>query len=103
MNKAEAIEMADLLRAIGGFTKITVMHHGFVRGHEHGVEVDGQWYVELVSVNAAAGNRNCTNVNVYAPANVAAIARNAKGVATKKDKAAMDRIAADREQELADA
>lgn len=97
MDRNEAIEMAELFRAIGGFSKVEVDHHGFVSKLTPEIEMDGNWKVDLWCVNAESGNRNLESVWNYEPKMAKAIARKAKGKATKRDHQAFSRAAAERE------
>jgi hypothetical protein len=95
MTAETAIAVHRQFAAIGGFSDI--------RLSEFGCD-SGCYCVELWSVNPAAGNRTLHKVDLppQSEAEYQAIARQAKGVATKRDKAALDRIAAGKEQDRLD-
>ena len=107
MNYAEAKEMKAAFTAIGGFTDVKIGHHGFVQrvfgGDNSAVDNDGKWQVELWSVSAKAGNRNLEVIREYtADADlVGLLAKKAKGLASKRDAAALARIAASAERDAA--
>jgi len=98
MTLDQAKQIAGLFRSIGGFTSVEIRQPG---GDMAGP--DSPWSVELWSVNSRAGNRNLTMVRDAAevPDMTAAkrIARVAKGKATERDRAALARIAAEKEEE----
>ncbi len=92
MKKNEAIEMAAKFREIGGFSLVQVKHFGF----DIPVNSD-KWEVQLISINPTSGNRNCKSVIQYDPANAPAIAAETQGKVKARDKAALHRIAVERE------
>ncbi len=84
-----ADQVAETFRAIGGFSKVEVQEFGFRTG---------DFRVELWNINPKSGNRNLETVREPVTAKEAAlIARKAKGKATDRDKAALVRISAERE------
>ena len=107
MHYLEAKEMAAAFKSIGGFTDVKIGHHGFVQrvfgGDNAAVDNDGKWQVELLSVSAKAGNRNLEVIREYtADAGVIGLlAKKAKGLASKRDAAALERIAASAERDAA--
>lgn len=104
MTQDQAVAVAAMFREIGGFTEVRVSQ----QGGEFALP-GNPWEVQLWAVNAAAGNRNLTVVRdpvsptddaPAPPANLAAakrIARLAKGKATARDRAALARIAAEKD------
>ena len=101
MTREQAQTIAGFFREIGGFTKIEVEQ----AGGEFAAPTN-PWRVLLWSVNARAGNRNLTSIeNAEEVPNVAAakrLARVAKGKATERDRAALARIAQEKEEERGD-
>ena len=97
MNYDQAVQMRDEFTRIGGFTKIEIEHFGFLARRTPESEVDGKWEIHLHTVNAKAGNRSMEIVRDFAPEQVLALARKAKGKATARDLAAFSRMAAERE------
>lgn len=96
MNRDEASRVAESFRQLGGFSSVRVEQVG----GEFALPTN-PWTVELWSVNARAGNRNLTVIREV-PANLAEakrLARQAQGKATARDKAALARIAAEKEME----
>lgn len=98
MNRDQAIEMMRKFSAIGGFNKVDVQHSGFLAERTPETDNDGLWRVELWLVNAKAGNRTLEEVKDYADNDefISILAKVAKGKATAKDKAALNRIRAER-------
>ncbi len=94
MTRDQAIAVQVIFRSIGGFSEVRLA----VVGGEFGDQNSCQ--VELWSVNARAGNRNLTVVcDVVAEKEAKLIAKQAKGKASERDKAALSRIAAARAEE----
>lgn len=97
MNRQQAIEVANLFREIGGFSEVRVDHRGFYSTITPELENDGRWEVQLWSVSAKAGNRNITKVEHAVEMKEAKlVAKQAKGKANERDKAALARMAAER-------
>lgn len=98
MNRSQAIEMQTAIAAIGGFTSVEVEHHGFISVVTPEIENDGRWCLYLWAVNAQSGNRNCEMITEYTAdaKTIGRVARVAKGKATKRDRDAMARIAAEK-------
>jgi hypothetical protein len=99
MNHNEAMNVAKLFRATGLFSEVKVQHHGFYSDLTEEAMQDGQWRVELWSVNARAGNRTLTTVRSKPAdaAEYATIAATATGKASARDAAAVRRIVAETE------
>lgn len=89
MTREQATEVATMFREIGGFTSVGINEFGFD---------SGVYRVELWSVNARAGNRNLEVVkDVVSAKEAKLIAKKAKGKATDRDRASLDRMAAERQ------
>lgn len=92
MTREQASEVAAMFREIGGFSSINV---GQVGGEF--AAPTNPWNVELWCVNARAGNRNLEIVKTPVSAKEAKlIAKQAKGKANERDRAALNRMAAER-------
>jgi hypothetical protein len=97
MNFSQAMEAAEIFRAIGGFTKVEVEHPGFYSRQTPEIENDGTWRVNLWCVNAKAGNKTVEFVtDAVTEKSAKLIAKVAKGKATDRDRAALSRMAAER-------
>ena len=93
MTWESAKAVAEKFRELGGFSRVEISEFGFD---------SGCWCVELWSVNPKAGNRNLHTVDQVpmSAKEYALIKKTAIGKATDRDKAAMARIAAEREMNL---
>lgn len=95
MNYSEANEIADVFRKIGGFSRVTVSHRGFLATLTEEAKTDGKWTVELWVINPSTGNRSVELVDSCTVADCPRIARKAKGKATAADMRAMARMGAE--------
>lgn len=98
MNYDDAKKVADQVTAIGGFSNVEVDHHGFYAALTEAVKVDGKWMVNLWRGCAAAGNRNLYSIRDLPrdEKHLKLLAKEAKGKATDRDRAALGRIASEK-------
>jgi len=94
MTREQAIEMAKAIKGQANFSGVRVCQEA-----GEFAQPSDPWQVDIWVVNPAAGNRNLTVVRDYAPAEAPAFARLAQQRATKRDRAALARIQAERERE----
>jgi hypothetical protein len=97
MNRDQAIAMSPAFRETRLFTDVQIKHHGWFDTLTDDVANDGKWQIWLCLSNPRTGNHNLEIITDYhADANVIArLARKAAGKATKRDIAALDRMAAE--------
>ena len=97
MHYDQAVEMRKAFISVGGFSDVEFEHREFWTFHSPELDNDGEWTVNLWSINAGAGNRNLTVVADYEPtaAGIALLAKKAKGTATARDKSALSRMRAE--------
>lgn len=92
MTAEQAREIAEAIRQTGKVQSVSARQ----RGGEFALPTN-PWEVEIWHVNARAGNRTLYKICEYAPTMTDAHVRAAIGQATKRDRAAFARIAAERE------
>jgi hypothetical protein len=97
MNRDQAIAMFPAFRETRLFTDVRIEHRGWFDRLTDDVANDGKWQIELLLSNPRTGNHTLEIIADYhADANVIArLARKAAGTATKRDIAALDRMAAE--------
>lgn len=96
MNYNQAKEMVAEIQKIRKFApqNLEINHHGFVGQLTAENMDDGKWYVAIWCVNAKAGNRTVTSIDDYNIEAIPLVLKKALGTATKRDLAALARIAA---------